>query len=115
MKCERGDVALVDFPNSDLQTFKRRPVLVVSFGDLQTGLDQILVAMITSHNANWEHPSRVPLLLDSAAGRQSGIRLDSLIMTDNVATILTAAVVRKLGHLADMSAVDAALRHTLCL
>ena len=115
MKCERGDVALVDFPNSNLQTFKRRPVLVVSRGDLQTGLDQILVAMITSHNANWEHPSRAALSLDSAAGRQSGIRLDSLIMTDNVATILTVAVVRKLGHLTDMSTVDAALRHTLCL
>lgn len=29
MPCNRGDVVLVRFPNSDLKTYKKRPALVV--------------------------------------------------------------------------------------
>jgi mRNA-degrading endonuclease toxin of MazEF toxin-antitoxin module len=42
-----------------------------------------------------------------------GLRLDSVILTDNLATILNTAIHRPLGTWADMAAVDAALRHTL--
>jgi mRNA interferase MazF len=34
---KRGYVVLVLFPNSDLVTFKRRPVLVVEANELDTG------------------------------------------------------------------------------
>jgi len=36
----RGDIALVFFPNSDLRTGKKRPVLIVDSDDLATGLPQ---------------------------------------------------------------------------
>jgi hypothetical protein len=36
-------------------------------------------------------------------------------MADNLATALDKAIIRKLGQLADLKAVDAALRATLCL
>jgi len=46
---KRGDVVLVLFPNSDLVTFKRRPALVVQASNLDTGLPQVVIAMITSN------------------------------------------------------------------
>jgi len=39
----------------------------------------------------------------------------SVIVTDNLATVLDKAVDRALGTLSNMSAVDEALRHTLGL
>ena len=45
---KRGDVLLVLFPNSDLRTAKTRPAVVLQADDLQTGLAQVIVAMITS-------------------------------------------------------------------
>jgi mRNA interferase MazF len=44
-----------------------------------------------------------------------GLRTDSIIMTDNLATILDTEIDRGIGHLADMRSVDVALRHTLDL
>lgn len=45
---KRGDVVLVLFPHSDLRTAKTRPALIVQADDLDTGLPQVIVAMITS-------------------------------------------------------------------
>ena len=53
----RGDVVLVWFPNSDLKTFKRRPALVVQADGLNTGLPQVVAAMITSNLARRGHPN----------------------------------------------------------
>jgi mRNA interferase MazF len=55
----RGDIVLVWFPNSDLQTFKRRPALVVQADQLETGIPQAVLAMVTSNLARRGHPSRV--------------------------------------------------------
>jgi mRNA interferase MazF len=44
----RGTVVLTLFPNSDLATAKRRPALVVQANDLNTGLEQVVIAMITA-------------------------------------------------------------------
>jgi len=49
MPFDRGDVVLVLFPDSNLKTAKRRPVLVVQADHLQTGLQQVIVAMISSN------------------------------------------------------------------
>jgi mRNA interferase MazF len=51
MKINRGDIVLVLFPDSNLRTAKRRPVLIVQADNLQTGLTQSIVAMITSNPA----------------------------------------------------------------
>ena len=112
---KRGDVILVLFPSSDLVTFKRRPALVVQADNLDTGLSQIVIAMITSNLARRNHPSRVFIPLNSPAMEGSGLLTDSVIMTDNLATSLNKAIARKLGRLTDMKSVDAALRMTLGL
>lgn len=59
MRYNHGDVVLVLFPDSNLRTAKRRPALVVQADNLQTGLAQTIVAMITSNPARAGHPSRV--------------------------------------------------------
>ena len=62
MTISRGDVVLVLFPDSNLRTAKRRPALVVQADDLQTGLHQVIVSMITSNLARAGHPSRFTIL-----------------------------------------------------
>ncbi len=41
--------------------------------------------------------------------------MDSVVMTDNLATIREAEIDRSIGRIVDMSALDRALRHTLAL
>lgn len=111
---KRGDVVLVLFPNSDLRTAKTRPALIVQAENLETGLPQVIVAMITSKVFRANHPSRVLIRLSSDEGKQSGLLIDSVVMTDNLATILEIAIDRKIGTL-PMQEIDKALRHTLGL
>jgi mRNA interferase MazF len=115
MKTRRGDVVLVLFPSSDLRTAKRRPALVVLRNDLRSGLAQTIVAMISSNLSRAGHPSRISISISSIEGRSSGLRLDSVIMTDNLATILNSEIDSVLGQLPDMAAIDVALKHTLAL
>jgi mRNA interferase MazF len=115
MKTRRGDVVLVLFPNSGLRTAKRRSALVIQRDDLNNGLPQIIVAMISSNLARRGHPSRIFVSRDSAEGKTAGLRLDSVIMADNLATLLETEMDSILGHLPDMKSVDAALKHTLAL
>jgi mRNA interferase MazF len=111
----RGDVVLVWFPNSDLKTFKRRPALVAQADDLRSGLPQFVAAMITSNLARRGHRSRVFIAVQSEAAQRAGLRTDSVIMTDNLATILNQAVAQKLGRLVAFDEVEEALRATLAL
>ena len=110
----RGDVILVLFPNSDLRTAKRRPALIVQANQLQTGLAQIIVAMISSQSSRANHTSRVAVRYASAAGIQSGLLTDSIVMTDNLAAIFEAAIDRRIGSL-PMEQIDVALQHILGL
>ena len=111
---KRGDVVLVLFPNSDLRTAKLRPALIVQADNLQTGLPQVIVAMITSRLFRANHPSRVSVLRSTPAGQQSGLLTDSVVMTDNLATIMEAVIDRVIGVL-PMTDIDIALRYTLNL
>jgi mRNA interferase MazF len=115
MKTRRGDVVLVLFPNSDLRTAKRRPALVLQRDELNNGLSQTIVAMISSNLARRGHASRIFVSRDSAEGKAAGLRLDSVIMTDNLATILETEMDSILGHFLEMKSVDAALKYTLAL
>ncbi|PSB28560.1 transcriptional regulator [Stenomitos frigidus ULC18] len=111
---KRGDVVLVLFPNSNLTTAKTRPAVIVQADNLRTGLPQVIVAMITSRMFRAGHPSRVTILLDSLEGKQSGLLTDSVVMTDNLATITLSAVSRVIGSLL-VPELNTALKHTLSL
>lgn len=115
IKTRRGDVVLVLFPNSDLRTAKRRPALVLQRDNLGNGLQQTIIAMISSNPARAGHPSRVAIPLDSPVGKASGLRLDSWLMTDNLATVLESEIDSVLGRIPDLEPIEAALKHTLGL
>ncbi|MCC5641778.1 type II toxin-antitoxin system PemK/MazF family toxin [Nostoc sp. CHAB 5824] len=111
---KRGDVVLVLFPNSNLTTAKTRPALIVQADNLQTGLPQVIVAMITSQMFRAGHPSRVTILVSSPEGQQSGLLADSVVMADNLATITLSAIYQVIGSLPTAN-IDQALRDTLRL
>jgi mRNA interferase MazF len=107
-------VVLVLFPHSDLKTAKVRPALVVQADNLQTGLPQLIVGMITSRMLRTNHPCRVTIQLSTSEGKQSGLLTDSVVMTDNLATVAESEIDRVIGSL-PMEKTDIALRHTLGL
>jgi mRNA interferase MazF len=115
MNCRRGDIVLVLFPDSNLRTAKRRPVVVVQADDLDTGLSQTIVAMITSNMARGGHPCRVTLRMTGESARVSGLLMDSVIMTDNLATVHYTEIDRVIGRMPDPTELDVALRITLAL
>lgn len=114
-KYKKGTIVLVLFPNSDLVTAKRRPALVVQADALDTGLEQVIIAMITSNMSRDGHLCRVRLNKDSAEGKSAGILTDSVVMTDNLTTVRLVEIDRGLGVLPDMDAVESALKATFGL
>ena len=111
---KRGDVILSRFPDSNLRTAKLRPGLIVQADNLQTGLSQLVVAMITSNMSRVGHPSRIRILVSTPEGERSGLVMDSVVMTDNLATVVESTIERVVGSIL-MEKIDAALRHTLNL
>jgi mRNA interferase MazF len=88
---------------------------VVQADGLNSGINQIIVAMITTNLAKAAHQSRVLISVSSPAGRQTGLKNDFLIATDNLTTILESKLGRVIGDWPDMHLVDSALRYTLAL
>ena len=98
MPYKRGQIVLMLFPDSNLRTAKRRPPLIIQADDLASGMAQTIVAMITSNMARAGHPSRVTLKQNSPQGKQAGILMDSVIMTDNLATIRETELIAPSAH-----------------
>ena len=115
MPYNRSEVVLVLFPNSSLRTAKRRPALVIQANSIGTNLSQTIVAMITSNMARAGQPSRVLVDITTSEGQQTGLITNSVIMTDNIVTVLDSEIDRAIGIWSDIVSVDAALRHTLGL
>jgi len=111
---KRGNVILVRFPNSDLITYKKRPALIIQDENVDTGLNQRLMAMITS-NLVRTGETRVVVQKDSPAGKAMGLITDSVIVADNIATIREREIDKILGQCPCMPEVDAALRKALRL
>ena len=82
---------------------------------MNTGISQVLLAMITSNMSRANHKSRVEIRLDSVEGASSGLRLDSVIMTDNIVTVRESEIDSTLGNLPEMKKVDAALKFSFGL
>jgi mRNA interferase MazF len=115
MPFKRGEVLLALFPDSNLRTAKKRPVLAIQSDSMNSGLSQTIVAMITSNMARAAHPSRVTVLLSSPTSVGTGLVSDSVIMTDNLATVLDSEIDRSIGAIPNMGDVNTALKHSLGL
>lgn len=112
MPYKRGDVILVRFPNSDLKTYKKRPALIIQGDGLNTGLAQKIVAMITS-NTQRTGPTRLKVNKTDSVGQSMGLLTDSVVVTDNLATVQEREIDKAIGHCSDMPSVEQALRCTL--
>lgn len=115
MPYSRGDIVPMLYPNSDLVTAKKRPALVVQRDDLNSGLPQVIIAMLSSRTFRASHPSRVLIERDDPAFAQTGLLGDTVLRTDNLATVLETEIERRIGHWSKMVEADDALRHTLSL
>ena len=114
MTSKRGDDVLVRFTNSDLITYKKRPSLIVQADALATGLPQRIVAAITS-NTTRTSSTRVLIHAISEVGHEMGLLTDSIVMADNLVTILDRDIARVIGRCSDTRSIDQALRLTLGL
>ncbi len=112
MTYKQGDTILVWYPDSNLLTAKKRPAIILQTDNLNTGLDQLIIGMITSNLERRNHPSRIFVDVNTPLGKKTGIISNSVIMTDNIATIRTSEIYRKLGVFEDSGALKASIRHT---
>ena len=85
---------------------------MIQANSLDTGLSQLIVAMITSRVFRANHESRVAVHLSTLQGQQSGLVTDSVVMTDNLATVRLSEIEGAIGRL-PMTEIDVALRRTL--
>ena len=109
MPYRRGDVVLVNFPNSNLKTYKKRPALIVQDDGIATDLPQRIVVCITSKRSRTGR-TRIEMRQHSEPGRQMGLLTDSVIMLDNLATVQDRAIDRELGSCPLMHEVEDRLK-----
>lgn len=114
MPYKRGDVVLVLYPNTDLRTAKKRPALIIQSDNIEIGLSQRIVAMITS-NISRTGPTRMTFAMTSPEGQEMGLLTDSVVVTDNLATVLEREIDKTIGRCPRMDLIDSALRIALCL
>ena len=112
MTYKQGDIVLVWFPDSNLLTVKKRPAIVLQADDLQTGLDQLIIGMITSNLKRKNHKSRIFVDIHTEIGQRTGLLSDSVIMTDNIATVRLSGIYRRIGTFAELGMVKESVKHT---
>lgn len=115
----RGDVVLVAFPfmtEGALQR-KRRPAVVVQADRYNRRRAAVIIAAITTTRAHRDLPSKVVVRQDTMEGRQGGLRLDSVIDCQTLATLPRQEVVATLGRFPQtlMDRLDVALSAALGL
>ncbi len=109
MTCfETGDVILVKFPFSDLESSKKRPALVLNSVSFHKNLSLITIAMITSK----VEVARIEGDLQFQDWSDVGLLYPSLLRLSKIATIENKLVSKKLGRLSprDLSQVGSSFR-----
>jgi mRNA interferase MazF len=102
MNVRRGDVVLVDFPFSTGTASKVRPALIVQNDRDNQRLQNTIIAQITSTTYRAIESTQVLIDLNSPAGRQAGIRTDSVVNCVNLATVSMQKVLVRIGDLDQM-------------
>lgn len=92
----KGKIVLVPFPFTDLTAAKLRPALVIYEGEKDA-----VLAFISSKIPS--ELSKVDILIkESHPGfKKSGLKVDSVIKLDKIATVLKDLIVGELGELDD--------------
>lgn len=90
----KGDIVLVPFPNSDLSTCKRRPALVLYEDPVE---NETTIAYISSHVPIVPSPSDVMVTRGTPSFDESGLKWNSVIKLNKIATIKTHFIAGLLG------------------
>jgi len=92
----KGKIVLVPFPFTDLTAAKLRPALVIYEGE-----EDVVVAFISSKVPSELSEVDVLVTKKDTSFRKSGLKVDSLIKLDKIATVLKDLVVGELGELGE--------------
>ncbi|MGD0993252.1 MAG: type II toxin-antitoxin system PemK/MazF family toxin [Gemmatimonadales bacterium] len=114
----RGDVVLIAFPfiaHGQMER-KRRPAVVVQADRYNRRRSAVIIAAITTA-VKQPLPCKVPVAHRSAEGRRAGVRLDSTVDCQTIATVPSDEIVSRIGTLTPelMLRVDEALKDALGL
>lgn len=115
MKVSRGDVVLVDFPFASGAAQKLRPAVVVQNDSYNRRLATTILAPITSNTRHSSEATQVAVDPATADGMQTGLLKSSAIKCENLATVESQLVRRKIGSLTTplMSQLETALKAAL--
>lgn len=117
MNVSRGEVVLVDFPFASGTSQKLRPAVVVQNDVNNRRLASTILAPITS-NLRYQHePTQVPVDPSTAAGSPTGLLRPSAIKCENLTTVETRLVRRKIGVLPpdSLAQLEIALKAALAI
>ena len=90
----KGKIVLVPFPFTDLTAAKFRPALVIHEGE-----EDVVVAFISSKVPPKLLETDVLIRKSDAGFKRTGLKVDSVIRLDKIATILKDLVLGELGEL----------------
>jgi mRNA interferase MazF len=99
MTTQRGDVILAWYPFASGAGNKRRPCVVVQNDEDNRKLSNTVVAQITSNLARAADKSHFLIAVGTQEGKQSGLLHDSLVSSNNLATIEDRLIDQVIGSL----------------
>jgi len=92
----KGKIVLIPFPFTDLTAAKLRPALVLHEGDFD-----VVLAFISSKIPVRAGQAEIIVTMSHARFVKSGLKVDSVIRLDKIATVLKDLMVGELGELDD--------------
>jgi mRNA-degrading endonuclease toxin of MazEF toxin-antitoxin module len=115
MRAFRGDVVLVDFPFASGAAQKLRPAVVVQSDLYNRKLATTIPAPITSNTKHTGEPTQIAVDPTTADGSQTGLLRPSAIKCENLATVESRLIRRKIGttSAALLPELDTALKAAL--
>ncbi len=90
----KGKIVLIPFPFTDLSFAKLRPALVI-----HEGKRDVVVAFISSRIPDEIYEVDVVVSSKHPAFKRTGLKVDSVIKLDKIATILKELIVGELGEI----------------
>ncbi|RLG59690.1 MAG: type II toxin-antitoxin system PemK/MazF family toxin [Candidatus Hydrothermarchaeota archaeon] len=93
----KGKIVLVPFPFTDLTASKLRPALVIHEGE-----KDVIVAFISSKIPETISEYEAVVRKSHPEFKYTGLKVDSIIRLDKVATILKDLVIGELGEIGDI-------------
>jgi len=116
MSVARGDVVILDFPQTPGQPPKRRPAVVVQSDHNNGRLTNSIFAMVTTNTRlATSEPAQVLIDVATPDGQATGLTRTSAVKCENLYTLPQAAVLKTIGQLSPalMQQVDDALKASL--